>query len=339
MLRLAAIILVFSAPATCVNAAGAPSAGEEFKSTDTLAPGVELSEDAKACLDGLVWQPADFKVKCLEPREQQGDLKIQFPSPRPSGNSTNDTVTLEWYMARDEAKAPITAPAVVVVHESGSAMTVGRMFARGLRLHGIHTFMIQLPYYGDRRANGKRPTGEKLVPLIRQAVADVRRARDTVAALPLVEKDNISLQGTSLGGFVAATTAGLDDGFDQVFIVLAGGGLYDVIQNGEKDAAKFREALTKAGLTGDKLKAVIAAIEPTRIAHRIDPATTWLYTAKFDKVVAPENSRLLARTAKLDPSHHFEMLANHYSGVIYLPYLLTHIQQQIQPVPIEAIDE
>jgi len=314
-------------------------AGATFAAHDTLDPGIESSPDAKACLDGLVWQATDFQVRCEHARERCGDLMIQFPSPVSSGDAANDLVTMEWYMARDETKAPIAAPAVVVVHESGSGMTVGRMMARGLRLQGLHTFMIQLPYYGERRANGKRPNGENLVPVIRQAVADVRRARDAVAALPFIDAENISLQGTSLGGFVTATAASLDNGYDRVFIMLAGGGLLDVIQNGQRDAVKFREELTKAGLTGDKLKSVVATIEPLRVAHRLDPATTWLYSAQFDTVVPPANSRLLARTAKLDTSHHIEMLANHYSGIIYVPYILTHMHQQISPMAVDVVSE
>ena len=313
--------------------------GATFAASDTLDTGTESSPDAKACLDGLVWQASDFRVRCETARERCGDLMIQFPSPVTSGDVANDVVTMEWYMARDKAKVPIDAPAIVVVHESGSGMTAGRMFAGGLRMQGFHAFMIQLPYYGERRANGKRPSGENLVPVIRQAVADVRRARDAVAALPLVDKENISLQGTSLGGFVTATAASLDRGYNHVFIMLAGGDLCGVIQNGQKDAAKFREELTKAGLTGEKLKSAVATVEPTRIAHRLDPATTWLYSAQFDTVVPPANSYLLAKTANLEPSHHIEMLANHYTGIIYVPYLLAHMQQQISPVAVDVASE
>jgi dienelactone hydrolase len=309
-----------------------PAPDATFAARDSLASVVESSADAKACLDGLVWPAADFQVHCVEARERCGDLMIQFPSPITSGDDANDLVTAEWYMARDKSKSPITAPAVVVVHESGSGMTVGRMFARGLRLQGLHTFMIQLPYYGERRANGKRPTGENLVPVIRQAIADVRRARDAVAALPYVDASDISLQGTSLGGFVCATAACLDDGYDRVFITLAGADLYGVIQNGKKDAAKFRDELERAGLTDDKLKSLVAAIEPRRIAHRLDPATTWLYSAQFDQVVPPRHAKLLATTARLEPTHHIKLLANHYSGIIFMPYLLTHMHQQILPV-------
>ena len=335
-LLIALLLVSVSLPALAEMTA-AP--GATFAAHDTLDPGHESSADAVACLDGLVWQAADFQVSCAAARERCGDLMIQFPSPVASGDAANDLVTMEWYMARDEAKLSITAPAIVVVHESGSGMTAGRMFARGLRMQGFHAFMIQLPYYGERRANAKRPSGENLVPVIRQAVADVRRARDAVAALPLVDTENISLQGTSLGGFVTATAAGLDNGYDRVFIMLAGGGLLDVIQNGQRDAAKFREELAKAGLTGDKLESLVATIEPLRIAHRLDPATTWLYSAQFDTVVPPANSLRLAKTAKLDPSHHIEMLADHYSGIIYVPYLLAHMQQQIRPAAVEVVAE
>ncbi|MCA9120330.1 MAG: hypothetical protein H6822_10130 [Planctomycetaceae bacterium] len=339
MWRLIIFVLTLLSFSTNSIAEIPPGPGANFAAHDTLNPSIEMSPDAQACLDGLVWPAVEFHVRCEAPREHCGDLMIQFPSPVPSGDSANDVVSMEWYMPRDKAKSPIAAPAVVVVHESGSGMTAGRMFARGLRLQGLHAFMIQLPYYGERRANGKRPNGENLVPVIRQAVADVRRARDAVAALPLVDNENISLQGTSLGGFVTATAASIDRGYDRVFIMLAGGDLCGVIQNGQRDAAKFREELAKAGLIGEKLEAAVATIEPLRIAHRLDPATTWLYSAQFDTVVPPANSYLLAKTARLAPSHHIEMLANHYTGVIFVPYLLTHMQQQILPTTVTTVNK
>ncbi len=60
------------------------------------------------------------------------------------------------------------------------------MFARGLQHRGFHTFLLHLPYYGHRR-EGERPDDTLFFTLIRQAIADVRRARDAVASLPLVD--------------------------------------------------------------------------------------------------------------------------------------------------------
>jgi len=54
---------------------------------------------------------------------------------------------------------------------------------------------------------------------MKQAIIDVRRGKDAVACLPLVQKDVVGIQGTSLGGFVTATVAGLDRGYGRVFVL------------------------------------------------------------------------------------------------------------------------
>jgi dienelactone hydrolase len=237
---------------------------------------------------------------------------------------------MEWYAARNDQGQPIAARAIVVIHESGSAMTVGRVIARGLREHGLHTFLLQLPHYGLRRTGGKRPENANMMTLMRQSIADARRARDAVAVLPWVDSSHIALQGTSLGGFVSATTAGLDFGYDSVYLLLAGGEIHDLIRNGQKDSAKVREELAKAGLVGEKLQSLARTIEPTRVAHRLDPQRTWLYSGSFDTVVPPRNANALAKAAGLDQEHHVRMLANHYSGIMFLPYVLDQIQQQVK---------
>jgi dienelactone hydrolase len=287
---------------------------------DTLTIGEEPDADARDCLQGLAWTPGAFEVLCRDPLPDRGDALVRFPSPVATGDERNDLVALEWYFAQDESRQPCRAPAVVVVHESGSAMTVGRLFAKQFQQRGVHAFLLHLPHYGERRSGKKRPDAANLVPVLRQAVADVRRARDAVAVLPLVDGDCIALQGTSLGGFVSATTAGLDRGYDRVFLMLAGGNLYDVIQTGARDAARLRDDLSRAGLTGEALRTGIRVVEPTRLAHRIDPTRTWLFSARYDDVVPPRNADLLARSAQLDDTHHVRLPADHYTGIVFLPF-------------------
>jgi hypothetical protein len=309
-----------------------------YEAKDSLAVGDEPNADAKECLAGLTWPAQSFDVGWLAAEKGRGDLVIHFPSPRPSGDDVNDKVTMEWYVARDKNGKPIKAPAVVVVHESGSDMTVGRLFAQGLRTKRMHALMIHLPYYGHRKGNKKRPQGQSVFKVMQQSVADVRRAHDAVAALPLVDKDHIALQGTSLGGFVSATAAGIDQCYEKVFILLAGGDLHEVIRNGAREAAEIREELKRAGITDDKLEQLIRVVEPTRIAHRLDPKHTWLYSGKFDKVVPMKNAYALANAAKLEKPHHIQMLANHYSGIVYMPLILTHISNEVLR-PKEAVAE
>lgn len=306
-----------------------PAPDSVFKSRDSLHSGVDPSEDAKTCLAGLCWTPATFDVRIQNAWNGHGDALVQFTSPLADGHPSNDNVSMEWYQVKDDKGELKKTPAVVVVHESGSGMVVGRLIAQQLNSLGLHTFMIHLPFYGPRRGDSPKPSGKELFTTIRQAIADVRRARDAVAVLPGVDSTNISLQGTSLGGFVSATSGALDDGYQAVFITLAGGGLYDVIKNGERDAANLRKELEKHQVTDEQLKELLNTIEPLRLAHRLNPQRTWVYSGKFDNVVPPISSQRLVETAKLPKDHHIEMLADHYSGIVFLPFILNHMKKRV----------
>lgn len=296
-----------------------------FPARDSLNVGTEDKADARDCLNGLRWKPDAFLVRCQPSSKNRGDALVRFPSPIESGDKQNDVVSMEWYLARGKDKQPISAKAVVVVHESGSNMVVGRLIANGFRLRGLHAFLIHLPFYGERRTGEQRPKVADLFKSIRQAVADVRRARDAVAALPHVDSTHISLQGTSLGGFVAATTAGLDSGFNNVFVTLAGGDLYELIQNGKRDTASVREHLARAGVTDAELRRATRIVEPIRLAHRIRPEYTWLYSARFDTVVPIKNADAFAKAAGLSDKHHLKFLADHYTGIVYVTLMLDHM--------------
>ena len=226
---------------------------------------------------------------------------------------------MEWYQVKDKTGQPIDAPAAVIIHESGSGMTVGRLIAKALRNKGIHTFMMQLPHYGARRGPEGRPRDMNLVGALQQGIADARRAKDAVSTLPMVDTTRISLQGTSLGGFVTATTAGLDQSYHRVIVFLAGGDLYSVLMDGKKEASQVREELMNSGMTENEVRSMLNSIEPLRLAHRVDPARTWLFSALYDDVVPPRNAKLFAEAARLDATHHLEMQANHYSGIVFLP--------------------
>lgn len=292
--------------------------GAKFAAADTLACGAEANADAQECLAELAWTPADFTVHIEAAQPGCGDWLVRFPSPRPVGNRANDLVSMEWFAARDEQGLLRTAPAIVIVHESGSRMTVGRLIARGLSAQGLHAFLVHLPGYGARRTDGTSDI-ERMLPSLKQAIADVRRARDAVVALPVVDRSLVGVQGTSLGGFVTATVAGLDRGYDRVFILLAGGNLHEVVLSGAQDAAKLRAKLTAAGVTEQQIIEAARQVEPLRLAHRIDPTATWLYSGKHDDVVPPACSLAFVQAAKLPAEHHIVLDADHYSGIIYLP--------------------
>ncbi len=296
---------------------------------DTLGPLEDRLEDASDCLSGFQWEPAPFQVESRLAAGEDFDRLVRFPSPVTSGQRENDQVAIEWYSAKTPEGSIKTAPAVVVVHESGSDMAAGRLIARSIRLKGFHAFMVQLPFYGLRRGEGA-PARPDIVTLFRQGVSDIRRARDAVAVLPHVESHHISLQGTSLGGFAAALAASLDGAFENVFLVLAGGNLDELVRTGQRDTARFREGLLETGATEEQLKELLWQIEPTRIAHRLDKETTWLYSARDDRVVPIRFAEALASAAGLEREHHIRYPGNHYTVLLYFPSVLDHICKQVE---------
>lgn len=305
-------------------AATLPDVGTQWMARDSLDCSPDPQADAEQCLAGLRWEPTEFIVEVAAAEPERGDRLLRFPTPRPLGDAIHDRVALEWYAAKDADGAVQHAPAVVVVHESGRNMPVGRMIARALRESGLHALLLHLPGYGYRRtAQAERP--ELLLAGLQQGISDVRRARDAVAALPIMQGCRIGVQGTSLGGFVTSTVAGIDSGFDRTFILLAGGNLHDVLLNGKKDAAKIRKRLQESGVTDEQLRELAWPIEPLRLAHRIVPEQTWLYNGRFDDVVPRSSSYALAQAARLPAEHHVEMLANHYTGIIFLPVVIQQI--------------
>ena len=305
-----------------------PQVGLTFIAKDSLVCDVDPRDDAQQCLEGLRWTPGEFRVEVAAAEGSTCDRTLFFPSPLPAGNAKHDRAAIEWYAAKDDAGRLLSAPAVVVVHESGRGMPVGRIIARGLRDHGLHAFMVQLPGYGHRRTELADKT-ERILDWLRQGIADVRRARDVAAAVPGVNTTRIGVQGTSLGGFVTSTVAGLDPGFDRVFILLAGGQLDQVVIKGKKDAAQIRERLEALGVREEQIADLARPIEPLRLAHRIRPERTWLYNGMFDDVVPRSCSYALVNAAKLPKEHHVELPANHYTGIIFLPMVLQQIRDEM----------
>lgn len=299
---------------------------------DSGGPWKDEKPDAQSMLSNLAWPATKFDVTWAPVDGRQYQRLVRFPSPHPSGNPTNDSVSMEWYMPQLPRLHENALPTIVVIHESGSAMPAGRAIARGIQQRGLNAVLVHLPYYGERRGGQKRDQSEFLITM-RQGVADVRRAYDAVAALPGVDPKRISLQGTSLGGFVATSAASLDACYYQTFIMLAGGDLYDMVIHGQQDTAKLREQLAQAGYTGEKLKTLLDQVEPTRIAHRLPPQRTWVYAALQDDVVPIRNARRLADAISLDRKHRMEFVGGHYSAALWMPVVIDHFVKLAQQAP------
>src|SRR5688500_17436500 len=69
--------------------------GGRFPSRDSLDCEPDSVADAAKCLDGLKWQGGSFEVKLTPAKPAFGDWLVRYPSPLPSGDTTNDLVAME----------------------------------------------------------------------------------------------------------------------------------------------------------------------------------------------------------------------------------------------------
>jgi hypothetical protein len=325
-----ALLVAFAMLACTCAFVEAQSIGDVIQSVDSIDPEPASSDQARLMLRELSWNSASFDVTLELADKKNGDVLVRFPTPRLSNDDTNDRVAMEWYQAKGADKQPVVAPAAIIVHESGSKMVVGRLIAGALSRKGIHAFMIQLPHYGKRRTPNQGNEGDQLVARIRQGIVDVRRAKDAVARFPLVDANRISIQGTSLGGFVASISASLDGCFHRVFLLLSGGDLASVIRNGKREAARLHEEMLRSGLNESEIDSELASIEPLVLANRLKPSKTWLISGEYDDVVPLSNAKMLANAIGLDSEHHMLLHADHYSGILFLPIIIDQMAEEMR---------
>ncbi|PIE22374.1 MAG: hypothetical protein CSA62_12765 [Planctomycetota bacterium] len=282
------------------------------------APHQEKTKSARA---RSAWVPRSFTALWQEGKKH-GPHILSFPSPKPLGITRNDRVTLEWFPARGADAA--SAPAMLCLHILDGRMLVARGIARSAAIEGIHGFVLHMPGYGNR-GHDARSAIRLFEPRTWQCVADIRRARILISKLPGVDPDCIWLQGTSLGGMVAALSAAAESQFRGHFLLLAGGGLENMLKHGKHDTAKIRQRFASAGIQGKDLVSILQSVDPARYGHDVEASKTWMFNARDDHVVPPANTRTLAAAIRIPKEHLHWFPGTHYTAAIFLPTVLRKI--------------
>lgn len=304
-----------------VPAAMAQVKVSHFPAHDTLNIAPDSDAQAQETLDGLAWTPQAFEVRAEALDNGERDAVVSFASPRPQDEARQNRVPMEWFAARDDSGQVVEGRALLVVHSLHPAMPFARVVARELSRRGTHVFVLHLPGYGLRDSGRlSAPLSALLHP--RQSVADVRRARDAIAALPNVQPGAIGLVGISMGGFAAATAASLDGAFEPVMLLLSGADGYKVLREGQHDAARVRQLLARHGYTDDRLRQLLDLADPQYLVHRLNPRRTWLFSARDDQVIPAGSVNALTDRLPLPPDHHRWILGTHYTAVLALPWII-----------------
>ncbi len=242
---------------------------------------------------------------------------VRFPSPITSPDPENDTVHAELFLP--SAKGP-KRPAVIVLHILGADFALSRYLAARLAEEGVVALFVKLPYYGERRPKG---SGQKFlstdigrsVGAMRQGVCDVRRAAAFLAGRPEVDPEKLGVTGISLGGIVSATAAAVDPKLNKAALLLAGGGLAEILWT-MPEAAKYRTLWLASGRSKADLAALTAPLDPLTYAEGLRGKTVLMMAGTVDEVIPPSAARALWEKAGKPPIVWLD--CGHYSAAGFL---------------------
>ena len=285
--------------------------------TRPIPPGSNPTQSSQ--LQAYRFEPEDFSYQMtLKNTTAAYDVyEVKFPSAYQSDLVANNTIYCEYYRVHGEQKRP----AVVLLDIMDGSLTVSRLFANALAITRVDACIMVLPHYGPRRSKNLddnlniNSDLQILIRSIQQAVVDVQRSAIWLASLQHIDAGRIGLCGTSLGGFVAALSAGVDGQFPRVALLLAGGDLAAVVNSDAKEVHKIRQQLTEQNITMTELKKILDPVEPLNFAERLQNSKVLMVNGSKDEIVPNSCAEKFAEKAHCQVQW---FNTDHYGMIKYL---------------------
>lgn len=249
-----------------------------------------------------------------------------FPSAYPSGYAVNDTVPLHVFLPLTQRPAPV----VLVLHYWGALdLRLERILAAELNRSGIAAAILTLPYHLARTPSGFRsgelaiqPDPDRLVATMTQSVLDGRRALDYLATRPELNMERVGLSGTSLGAIVTGLLAAVDPRITHASFLLGGGDLAHILWTSSRVVPQ-REALRRKGFTEERMRALLAPIEPLNYLREHRPQSSYVIGAQFDTVMPRSSTEELVEA--LGTKKVLWIDTGHYGGIFVQRRLMREI--------------
>ncbi len=258
--------------------------------------------------------------------------QVSFPSPYKSPVEQNNTVYGEYYESAIGGTGK--KPAVILLDILDGSMVVSRIMANGLAYKGINSCIMSMPYYGKRRPEGdlfKKSISADInlfMASVEQAVMDVRRTAVWLDSMEGIDGDNIGICGTSLGGFIAALSAGVDGNFGSAAFVLAGGDLAAVLTTNEPEVRLIKKYLKDNNISDEVLGQLIKQIEPLNYADRLQNTKVLMINGSKDKIVPPLCAEKLAQKANVQIDWYD---TDHYGMAKYMLTIIDKLGKHFTP--------
>jgi hypothetical protein len=224
------------------------------------------------------------------------EMRFTFPSPAPTDFSENNTV----YGLADLQAEAVPRGALILLH--GHKM-VGleplRWFTRAVSANGFDVYFPALPYHMQRRPKGtydgqhaiSADLGRTLLGF-RQAVIETRALMSWITSR---RPAPIFLAGISLGGYLAALTACVDERPAGVVPIVTGASFARLVYE-DFSLRYVRRDLEAAGIQQAELESSWALAAPGRWKPLVPREHILLMAGEYDPSVRPENTRDLWRS-------------------------------------------
>ncbi len=315
------------------------------------APPPGAGEDSYPQVQAVAGATGAFECRVESRAERSGYrvYRLTYPSAVVTEVPQNNIIPAEYFVPEGLRPGGPRRPAVICLTILDGSMELVHIACAALARHGIPAVCFSLPYYGERALPGGRraltSNARLFTGIGTQAIEDVRRTVDVLAARPEVNPERIGIVGFSLGGILAATAAGHEPRLERAALILAGGDLKAMIGHSRETAQLHQEL---ASLPPEEREAVERAIdvgEPLRCAGRLrDRARrgkVLMFNATEDEVIPrPCTEKLAAALGIADRVIWLEGLG-HYTALAELPSMLKRavaffgegVPAGIEPVP------
>jgi dienelactone hydrolase len=254
-------------------------------------------------------------------------LTVRFPSPVVTSCDENNTIHCEYY--RPNGKG--SYPGVVVLDITAGDQSVSRMISSHLASHGIAALFMQMPYYGPRRPPGSKTkmitaNYKASIDNVRQTVLDVRQSTAWLESRPEIDGKRLGVLGTSLGSFMGSLAAEMEPKLGRVAILLGGGGLVDAYYDDPRGDT-YRKAWELLGGNKEKLKKMIAPVDPLTCAANLKERKVLMIDAKRDEIVFPKMAEAMWKATGEQKIVWYD--CTHYGAALYFLDAMDHIVKHL----------
>jgi dienelactone hydrolase len=205
------------------------------------------------------------------------------------------------------------------------------MISTHLASHGIAALFMQMPYYGPRRPPGSKTkmitaNYKASIDNVRQTVLDVRQSTAWLESRPEIDAKRLGVLGTSLGSFMGSLAAEMEPKLGRVAILLGGGGLVDAYYDDPRGDT-YRKAWELLGGNKDKLKKLIAPVDPLTCAANLKNRKVLMIDAKRDEIVFPKMAEAMWKATGEQKIVWYD--CTHYGAALYFLDAMEHIVKHL----------